>query len=78
MSDLSTNTPQTPVAVPEAQNNTEDTSLGSRQAETQKRVAEISTLLSALKEAASESGLISARPSAPVAVQQETRLVQAS
>ena len=78
MSDLSTNTPQTPVAVPEAQNNTEDTSLGSRQAETQKRVAEISTLLSALKEAASESGLISARPSAPVAVQHETRLVQAS
>jgi diguanylate cyclase (GGDEF)-like protein/PAS domain S-box-containing protein len=51
----------------------------SRQQATQNRMAEISSLLSALEDAANESGLVAARPPVPTSapVEHEARLVQA-
>ena len=77
MTDISTNNPQPSVPVPVVSGGNAAPSPPSRQAETQNRVTEISTLLSDLEEAASESGLVTPRPPAPATVQHETRLVEA-
>ncbi|MCG8450869.1 MAG: diguanylate cyclase [Pirellulales bacterium] len=77
MTDISTNDLQPslpPTGVPAATSPPTD----SRQEVTQNRVAEISSLLNSLEEAATESGLVKPHPDAPapLAQQQETRLVQ--
>jgi len=77
MTDISTNNSDSPIIAPIVLGADASSRPTTRQVETKNRVAEISSLLSALEEAASESGLVMPRPAPPAGVQHETRLVQA-